>query len=124
MMTGRPGFRYRLILAGAVAVGVAAFHSSAEAAFLRWGAPHVKTNTTAKCFSFAQSTLQTLSFTSIQKTPSEVTGHKGGAYVAITCIATAPQVTAVVMVVDNSDTEAVQTRAAVVDTISKFVGID
>jgi zinc transporter ZupT len=118
------GFRRGVLYGVAVAAGLVAFHASAEAAFLRWASTHVKTNTTAKCFSFAQTALQSLSFTSIQKTASEVTGHKGAAFVAITCIGTTPEATAIVMVLDDNDNDAIQTRTAVVDKISKIIAFD
>jgi hypothetical protein len=118
------GFGRRAVYGVAVVAGLMAFHASAEAAFLRWASTHVKTNTPAKCFSFAQTALQSLSFTSIQKTSSEVTGHKGGAFVAITCIGTSPEATAIVMVLDDNDNDAIQTRTSVVDKISKIIAFD
>jgi len=92
------------------ALAVLLNYSHAHAAYLRWASTAVKTSSLNTCFSFAHHTLSKKGYGSIHKTSSEVTGSKGGAYVAVTCIGTAPNATAMIMVMSDSDNSAVQAR--------------
>ena len=115
--------RIHVALGAVIVIAFPAFNTGADAAFLRWGSTALRTSSPAMCFNFAQSALRTLGYGSIQKTPSEVTGQKGGARVAIACFGTAPRATAVVMVISDNDSEALRARAEVVDKISKTASL-
>src|SRR5215475_9367616 len=114
----------RVVLAVITAFAVWLNFSDAQAAYLRWASTGVKTGAVNTCFNFAHHSLSKKGYSSIHKTSSEVTGTKGGAYAAITCIGTTPNATAVVMVMSDQDGSATQARDELVQTIKGVVLID
>lgn len=60
----------------------------------------------------------------IRVIPIKVSGTIGGTYAAITCIGTAPSVTAMVMVVGANQNETMQVIDALADHIKKITVID
>lgn len=93
---------------------------AAQAAYLYWGSTAVKTTSTKTCFDFADDAMRNLNFQNLRRSQSEVAGSSGGTYASITCIATHPRATAVVMVVGEDGGETARMR----DTLrSKIAGI-
>ncbi len=93
---------------------------TAQAAFLYWGSTAVKTASTGTCFDFAYNTMRNLNFQNIRRSQSEVAGSSGGSYAAITCVATAPSATAMIMVVGDDGGETARVRD---DLRNKIAGI-
>ena len=116
--------RKAMVFALVAGLGLVMTCSDAQAAFLRWASTPVKTSSVATCFQFAQHALSRKGFASIRKAGSEVTGSKSGAYVAITCVKTAPNATAIVMVISDNDSAATNARDEVIQTIKGVVQID
>jgi hypothetical protein len=93
---------------------------TAQAAYLYWGSTAVKTASTKTCFDFAYDTMRNLNFQNIRRSQNEVAGSSGGSYAAITCVATAPRTTAMVMVVGDNGNETARVRD---DLRNKIAGI-
>ena len=117
-------FLTRIRMAGVIAtLSGAAFlpiSGTVHAAFLYWGSAAVKTASVRGCFDFAYDAMRGLNFQRIRRLQAEVTGSSRGTYAAITCVATAPRATAIVMVVGDNDSETARVR----DSLrSKIAGI-
>lgn len=97
---------------------------AAAPTFLYWSDPHVKTNSVAGCFGFAKQTMSLEHAQNIRVVPIEVSGTIGGTYAAITCIGTAPEPTAVVMVVGTNQNETARVRDALANRIKGIVRFD
>lgn len=93
---------------------------TAQAAYLYWGSTAVKTASTKTCFDFAYDTMRNLNFQNIRRSQNEVAGSSSGSYAAITCFATAPRATAIVMVVGDNGNETARVRD---DLRNKIAGI-
>ncbi|PSB20696.1 hypothetical protein C7B65_07315 [Phormidesmis priestleyi ULC007] len=93
---------------------------TAQAAYLYWGSTAVKTASTKTCFDFAYDTMRNLNFQNIRRSQNEVAGSSGGSYAAITCFATTPRATAIVMVVGDNGNETARVRD---DLRNKIAGI-
>ena len=76
--------------------------------FLYWAAPHVRTGSLQTCYAFAKDVMRNAHAQNVRVSPNEVAGTIGGSYAAITCIATAPEATAVVMVTGSTGNETKQ----------------
>ena len=109
------------IVVGAVLLAMA---TSALAVTLYWGSTAVKTASVAKCLGFAETAMHGLSFQNIRKSPNEVAGSSGGAYAAVTCFATAPRATAIVMVAGNDAGETARVRDSLRQKIAAVVSFD
>ena len=107
------------LIAAAIALPVAA-----NGASLYWASTAVHTNSIRTCFTFAMDSMRTLHFQNIRQSPSEVAGSAPGVYAAITCIGTAPRVTAVVMVAGDNGGATAQARDALRNKIAGIVPID
>ena len=92
--------------------------------YLYWGSPTLNTGSVRTGFDFASDALRLEGFSNIRRSASEVTGSKGGTYVAITCVGTAPRVTAVVMVTGSNNAETAQVRDQVVRKIKGIIRFD
>ena len=103
-------------------VGVSFLSSAktAQAAFLYWGSTTVNTASTRTCFDFAYDTMRNLNFQNIRRSQNEVAGSSEESYAAITCVATAPRTTAIVMVVGDNGSETARVRD---DLCNKIAGI-
>lgn len=118
--------------AGLVAVVVALLISAdalssapaAQGSVLYWASPTVRTASLSICYEFAEDVMRRQNFQRVNRTRSEVTGHRGQSYAAITCIGTAPRATAVVMVVGSSGPDAVRARDDLRTAISRITRID
>ena len=97
---------------------------SQTGSYLYWGAPTLTTGSVRTGFDFAADALRGEGFTNIRRSTSEVTGAKNGTYVAITCIGTAPRVTAMVMVTGNNNAATAQIRDQVVRKIKGMIRFD
>lgn len=97
---------------------------SQTGSYLYWGSPTLNTGSVRTGFDFASDALRLEGFSNIRRSASEVTGSKGGTYVAITCVGTAPRVTAVVMVTGSNNAETAQTRDQVVRKIKGIIRFD
>ncbi len=91
-----------------------------QASFLYWGSTGVKTASTKTCFDFAYTAMQSLNFQNIRRSQNEVAGSSGRSYAAITCFATTPRATAIVMVVGEDGGETARVRD---DLSKKIAGI-
>jgi hypothetical protein len=116
--------RHRVVLGALTAFAVTVAYVDLQAAYLRWASTLVKTGSVSTCFNFANATLTKKGYGSIHKTAAEVNGTKGGVYVAITCVGTAPKATAIVMVMSDNDTLASQARDEVIQMIKGYTLID
>jgi len=96
----------------------------ADGLFLYWGSIPLHTGSVPTGYEFAKLALSEENAQDIRTTPNEVTGHIGGTYISITCIATAPRVTAVVMVVGADGVETAHVRDAVDNDIGGIIAID
>jgi hypothetical protein len=82
----------------AVLACIALVCTDAYAVSLYWARTNVNTASVKTCFSFAQSAMQALNMQNIRVSRAEVAGTRNNMYAALTCIGTAPRVTAMVMV--------------------------
>jgi hypothetical protein len=105
---------------GAIVTLVGVISTHANAAALRWQSLPILTDSVDSCFTNSELVLRGIGFTSIRRTPSEVAGSQGGVLVAITCIGTRPNPLAVVMVVSDSDTAAIDARTRVVEELRRI----
>ena len=92
--------------------------------YLYWSDPHVRTGSVPHCYSFAKQTMSWKQARGVRVLPIEVSGTIGSSYAAITCIGTAPNATAVVMVVGPNQGETMQVRDALADHIKGITIID
>lgn len=83
---------------------------AARAASLSWGSTTAKTASVGNCLGFAKSAMQDLKFQNVRKSQDEVAGTSGGTCAAITCFATTPRATAIVMVVGEDGPETGRVR--------------
>ena len=100
-------------IAGAVAllfITVFVNPSLPGGSFLYWASQPVKTGSIRTCYDFANDVMRQQNFQNIRRSASEVTGSSGGTFAAITCIATKPQATAVVMAVGGDGKETSKVR--------------
>ncbi len=115
-------------IASATALLLIAFFVSpsrpAGGTFLYWASHTVKTDSIRTCYDFANDVLRQQNFQNIRRSESEVTGSSGGSYAAITCIATKPQATAVVMVVGSDGNETAKIRENLSKKIAGIVRFD
>jgi len=90
--------------------------------FLYSGTTSVFADNPPTCYSRAVAAMNASGFSGVKQSSSEVTGSKGGVYASVTCIATAPRNTAVVMVVGGDDAETRTTRDQLRDKVAKTQG--
>ena len=110
--------------AALLATAAVALPGTASGAALYWSSTAVNTNSVRTCFSFAGDAMRNLHFQNIRRSPSEVAGSAPGVYAAITCIGTAPRVTAVVMATGDNGGAVAQTRDALRNKIAGIVNFD
>ena len=96
----------------------------AHADFLQWGTTPLTTGSVGNGYGFAEDALCAENARNIRRYPNEVTGFIGGTSITIIFIATAPRVTAVVMVIGADRGEAARVRDAVVKRIKGIVQFD
>lgn len=70
---------------------------SANAVSLYWTKTPVKSASVKTCLSFASTAMSEVGMQNIRVSSMEIAGTRAGVYAAITCFATAPQATAIVM---------------------------
>ena len=97
---------------------------TAQAAYLYWGSTAVKTASTKTCFDFAYTAMQSLNFQNIRRSQNEVAGSSGRNYAAITCVATSPRATAVVMVMGDDGGETARVRDDLRNKIAGMIRFD
>jgi hypothetical protein len=97
---------------------------TARAAFLYWGSTAVKTASVGNCLGFAQNAMHNLNFQNVRRSQNEVAGTSGGTYAAITCFATTPRATAIVMVVGDDGGETARVRDSLRTKIAAITPID
>lgn len=68
--------------------------------------------------------MERLHFQNIRVSTTEVVGSIGNVYAAVTCIETTPNITAVVMVIGNNDTETSKARDELSKDIASWTPID
>jgi hypothetical protein len=112
----------RIVLFSFVALLGAAAAGEARAAVLRWGSAPVDARTVDGCFLVAEQIMARSGFGDVRKAGAEVTGRRGGAYMAVTCLPTPRRPTAVVMVVGDDDGRATQARDDVTARLKQFRG--
>lgn len=92
--------------------------------YLYWGSTALTTGSVRTGFEFAADALRVGGFSNIRRSANEVAGTKGGIYVAITCVGTAPRVTAIVMATGGNNAATAQTRDQVVQKIKGIIRFD
>ncbi len=92
--------------------------------YLYWGTTPVKNASLNVCYDFANDSMRHQNFSNIRRSGSEVTGSRGGAYAAITCIGTAPRATAVVMVVGGDANETARARDDLRSQVARMIRFD
>ena len=97
---------------------------AASAVSLYWAKTPVQTNSIKVGLGFAYDVMARNHFQNIRRSANEVAGSTGAVYAAITCIGTAPRVTAVIMVASDNASEAARVRDLLRDQIKKIVRID
>ena len=85
--------------------------------FLYWASQPVKSGSIKTCYDFANDVMRQEHFQNIRRSANEVAGISGGTYAAITCVATKPQATAMVMVVGDDGNQTSKVR----DTLKKKI---
>jgi len=90
--------------------------------FLYFGTTPVFADNVPTCYSRVTAAMNGSGFSGVKQSSSEVTGSKGGVYASVTCIATAPRNTAVVMVVGGDDVETRTARDQLRDKVAKTQG--
>ena len=96
----------------------------AYADYLQWATTTLKTGSMETGYSFAKTALRDEGATNIKSSPTEVTGTIGKTYVVITCVATTPHVTAVVMVIGGDSDETAKVRDKVKKKIAGIIKFD
>lgn len=121
-------FSTRIRIAGVTAtfIGVALLllAETALAVSLYWGSTAVKTDSVANCLGFAQTAMRALNFQNVRRSQQEVAGTSGGTYAAITCIATTPRATTIVMVAGNDTSETARVRDSLRQKVASIVLFD
>ena len=82
---------------------------------LYWASTVVSTASVTTCLGLAYKAMRDLNFQNLRQSPTEVAGAGRGTYAAITCTATAPRATAIVMVAGNWDRS--EETAAVLESL-------
>ncbi|WP_332851680.1 hypothetical protein [Duganella sp. S19_KUP01_CR8] len=100
-------------------IGAVAAHEAGAVA-LYWTKTPVKSGSVKTCLGFASDAMRGTGMQGIRVSSMEVAGSRGNAYVAITCVNTAPRATAVVMVAGN---ELGETRQLSEELQRKIAGI-
>ncbi len=111
---------FALIISAAFAIP----SHSAGGNYLYWGSTPVKTSALNVCYEFAETAMRGQNFRNIRRSGSEVTGSRGGAYAAITCIGTAPRATAVVMAVGGDGNETARARDDLRTQVARIIRFD
>jgi hypothetical protein len=96
----------------------------ARAVSLYWVETRVKTGSYATCIAFAGDAMRLSNLQNIRRLPNEVAGTFGNNYAAITCVATTPNATAVVMVAGENGTEAMRLRDTLRAKIAGMIRFD
>ncbi len=65
-----------------------------------------------------------LKFQNVRRSQNEVAGTSGGTYAAITCVATTPRATAIVMVAGNDASETARVRDSLRQKVAAIVRFD
>jgi hypothetical protein len=107
MTTRRFALSFVVVLAAALLMVQAA-----RAEWLWWGRNVLETDSIQEGYELAEHALRQEKARQIRKSPDEVTGQIGETYVAITCVATTPRVTVIVMAMgpDSKETTRVRER--------------
>src|SRR5262249_15377650 len=74
-----------------------------QAVSLYWASIVVSAASPTNCLGLAHNAMRDLNFQNIRQSPTDVAGAGRGTYATITCIATAPRATAIVMVAGDWD---------------------
>jgi hypothetical protein len=112
------------VIAAVAGAALLQIPGTVHAAFLYWGSTAVRTASVRDCFGFAYDAMRGLNFQRIRRLQTEVTGSSGGTYAAITCVATAPRATAIVMVVGDNDSETARVRDSLRNKIAGIIRFD
>jgi len=100
-------------------IGAVAAHEAGAVA-LYWTKTPVRSGSVKTCLGFASDIMRDARLQGIRVSTMEVAGSRGNAYVAITCVNTAPRATAVVMVAGD---ELGETRQLSEELQRKIAGI-
>ena len=100
------------------------FTGQLHAAVLYWGGTLVKTGSVRTCMSFAADAMRNSGMQNIRSSASEVTGTSGRSYAAITCVATNPNATAIVMVTGEDGGETMRVRDVLRQKIAGMIKFD
>jgi hypothetical protein len=90
--------------------------------FLYFGTTPVFADNVPTCYSRVVAAMNGAGFGGVKQNSGEVVGTKGGVYASVTCIATAPRSTAVVMVVGGDDAETRTSRDQLRDKVANTQG--
>jgi hypothetical protein len=97
---------------------------NAKADYLYWTDAQLGTSSITNGYNFAEQTLRRANASGIRRQSTEVAGTIAGSYVAIHCVATAPRITAIIMVIGPNQSEVVRVRDAVRTGMMKWHIID
>jgi hypothetical protein len=112
------------VLATLVVIGSMGLAGAASAVSLYWAKTPVQSASVKDGLGFGYGVMARNHFQNIRRSADEVAGSSGATYAAITCIGTAPRVTAVIMVASDNAGEAARVRDLLRDQIKKIVRID
>ncbi|MBI4527394.1 MAG: hypothetical protein HY695_26675 [Deltaproteobacteria bacterium] len=112
------------LTATVVGVALLSIAQTAQAVSLYWGSTAVKTASVANCLGFAETAMRSLNFKNIRRSQNEVAGASGGTYAAVTCFATTPRATAIVMVAGNDAGETARVRDTLRQKVAAIVRFD
>jgi hypothetical protein len=121
-MSHRPSLKFYLATFLGAAFFAVAMQAGAVA--LWWAKTAVHTSLHNTCISFADTAMRSLNFQNIRRSPDEVAGTTGGAYAAITCVATNPAAIAIIMVAGNDQAETTRVAGSLRQKIAGIVNFD
>jgi hypothetical protein len=91
--------------------------------YLYFGKTSVFADNMPTCYSVVLGAMTQSGYAAVTRNPDEITGSKNGVYVSVTCVATLPRVTAVVMAMGEVDTATKQIRDELRDKIAGTKGL-
>jgi hypothetical protein len=114
------------LAAASLTLLLAAASAPLQAAALYWTKFQVKTQREARCMDFAYGAATQQGLQNIRRIPIEVSGTKGGVYVALTCVGRGGGLPAIAFVIAMGEDQAnvIAIRDQVASQIARMVSFD
>lgn len=98
-----------------IGLSISSFNAHADA--FHWSSIQVDTAELKHCYGMTEAAMKQTRFSEVKKAKNEVTGRYGDVYIAVTCTATKPKTTAIIMAIGNHVQETIRVR----DTIRERI---